>query len=99
MPRLIFLLGVAALCLIPGCVADPALVAGVKSGWDTIGPRYVEYVQGDPRLANRPDIKADWLKTAELMTEAVRRLSLRGDVPAIPATTPTTTPTTTTTVN
>lgn len=62
--------------LLLGC-CGPAQVAmvGVKANWGVIGPRYKAYVEADPVLKARPDIKADWLKTAEYMDRIIAEAS------------------------
>lgn len=65
-----------ALCLLSGCcIPNAALTAGTKAAWETIGPRYIEYTQNDPKLPD--DIKADRIKTAEMLTDNINRLNKR----------------------
>lgn len=52
-------------CVGPEAIALPA----IEANWKVIGPRYVEYVNGDARLTDQD--KADRVKTAELMSRVI----------------------------
>jgi hypothetical protein len=57
------------LALLAGCSLNKQFVNAVDINWSVIGPRYVNYVEGDPNLPD--DIRVTWLRTAEVFTELI----------------------------
>jgi hypothetical protein len=61
-----------------GCVGQQAAIAAIDADWQVIGPRYKAYVEADPKLAARPEIKADWLATADAMSRVIAEAKAAG---------------------
>lgn len=57
-----------ALC---GCCTEKAALPGVSACWKVIGPEYVNYLNTDPTLVAKPEIRADRLKTAEMLSKVI----------------------------
>lgn len=66
--RKLFVALVLILCL-AGCTVNQTFVDSVDSAWSVIGPRYVEYVQGDASLAL--EYKEARIRLADLLTRLI----------------------------
>lgn len=57
------------LLVVVGCSLNQQFVDAVDEAWQVIGPRYVEYVQEDPRLDDQNE--ATRIRTAVMLSELI----------------------------